>query len=340
MERIYDQEIKKIERVKIFLNQYHLKLDEHLDELYYIEEKGEIIATGGISGSILKCIAVKENDTNIINKVMSHLINRAYSLGYLELFIYTKPDTYSSFEYFGFKKIAQTPNLVLMENSTDGIEKYKRNLLKDFKEGDVGAVVVNCNPFTLGHRYLIEYAASHVDHLHVFVVTEDASTFPTETRYKLIEKGVSDIENITLHRGENYIISSATFPSYFLKDDLDLAVEQARLDLNIFSEHIAKELNIKKRFVGEEPFNETTRKYNETMKEILWQYGIEVIEIPRKTIGETVVSASTVRKCLYEDDYKTLETIVPKSTYDYLCSGEAQEIINRIKVTYNINLLV
>ncbi len=37
------------------------------------------------------------------------------------------------------------------------------DLLRQYKQGDaesnIGCIVMNCNPFTLGHRYLIEYAS-------------------------------------------------------------------------------------------------------------------------------------------------------------------------------------
>ncbi|EFA28598.1 ABC transporter, ATP-binding protein, partial [Haemophilus influenzae HK1212] len=38
-----------------------------------------------------------------------------------------------------------------------------------------GSIVMNANPFTLGHRYLIEQALQQCDHLHLFIVGEDAS---------------------------------------------------------------------------------------------------------------------------------------------------------------------
>lgn len=329
MERVYKQDKKNMDAVSDFLKEHDLKLDQELEETYVLRNQDKIVATGSINQKVLKCIAVEKNDDHLINTVMTHLVNRAYDLGRTELFIYTKPDVYHSFEYFGFKKIASTEHVVLMENSISGIESYKDKLKQGKKEGVIGAVVVNCNPFTLGHKYLIEYALGHCDHLHIFVVSEDASTFPTEVRYQLIKAGTQEFNHITLHRGGDYIISNATFPSYFLKDDVVLTMEQTKLDLNLFGEHIAKTLNITKRFIGEEPYNLTTRTYNETMKQELDQYGIEAVEIKRKAIGETI-SASKVRDYIAKENYAAIKPLVPESTYNYICSDSCQPIRDKI----------
>lgn len=340
MERIFIKDSRNMLKVLKFLDDYHLRLDGQLDELYVLRDKGKIIASGGFYKNTLKNIAVKENDTFVINQVMTFLINREYSLGRTDLFIYTKPEISKSFEYFGFKKIAQTENVVLLENKIRGLNAFKSELRKTQREGHSGAVVVNCNPFTLGHKHLIEYAAKHCDHLHVFVVWEDASTFPNEVRYDLISKGISHLTNVSLHKGDDYIISNVTFPSYFLKDDKETTKEQACLDLNIFRRHIAKTLNIRTRFVGDEPFNETTNKYNEMMIKELKVSGIDVVVIPRLKNMNTAISASKVRELIYLDDFDGIKELVPKSTYDFLKSKEAYEVIKTIKNDYDKKNLV
>ncbi len=45
------------------------------------------------------------------------------------------------------------------------------------KNKRIGGIVMNCNPFTLGHKYLVEYAAREMDYLYLFVVEEDLSFF-------------------------------------------------------------------------------------------------------------------------------------------------------------------
>ena len=89
-------------------------------------------------------------------------------------------------------------------------------------------------------------------------------------------------------------------------------------DVDLFGKYIAKILNIKVRFVGEEPIDMVTRQYNRSMQERLPLYGIEVMEIKRKEMGAQVISASRVRKCLENKDFEGIRELVPETTYEYL----------------------
>lgn len=183
----------------------------------------------------------------------------------------------------------------------------------------IGAIVMNCNPFTLGHRYLVEYAASKCDRLYIFAVEEDLSFFPFADRIELIKQGVSDLKNVTVLPSGNFIISRTTFPAYFEKEaSTDDTVVDASSDIEIFAKHIAPQLNITVRFAGEEPLDNVTRQYNSQMKRILPQYGIKFDVIPRKEINGQVVSASRVRKLLKEKDFEGIKSMVPLTTYEYL----------------------
>lgn len=196
--------------------------------------------------------------------------------------------------------------------------------LKPYRKGDCssnnGSIVMNCNPFTLGHRYLIEYAASRVDNLYIFVVEENKSFFSFEDRFNLVQQGTADIPNVVVLPSGNFIISAVTFPGYFYKDDLKETKIDCSNDLNVFAQYIAPALNIKVRFAGEEPLDPVTKQYNEGMYEILPQYGIQFCEIPRKQDDEGVgvISASRVRKLLKEGDFDELKKLVPQTTFDYL----------------------
>lgn len=342
MERIYNTDEAGIEKVAEFLKKQGLLLDRLIDELYVVESKGKIIATGAIYKNVLKCIALdsEHRGAGDINAVMSFLINRAYNRNDMHLFIYTKADTYKSFEYFGFKKIAASENVVLMENFVAGIEHYVKNLEKKQEPGTTGTIVLNCNPFTCGHQFLIETAAQSCDWVHIFILWTDASTFSNTVRFDLVEKGTRHIKNITLHKGTDYIISEATFPSYFIKDDQQVIKEQTALDLIIFGNYIAPALNITKRFVGKEPFNSTTAAYNEQMKKYLPSFGIEVIELDRKEKDAQAISASTVRRLLSQGEYEGIKAIVPESTYTYLISDAAAEVRQALQENFNIKNLV
>lgn len=66
-------------------------------------------------------------------------------------------------------------------------EQY--NLYKQAGDVKSGAIVMNCNPFTKGHRYLIEQALKTVEYLYIFVVEEDKSYFKFQDRLKMVKGG-------------------------------------------------------------------------------------------------------------------------------------------------------
>lgn len=201
----------------------------------------------------------------------------------------------------------------------DALDKYIYQLKKYKKKTGInGAVVVNCNPFTKGHQYLIEKASSLVDWLYIFVVEEDKSFFSFKDRFDLVKSGTSHLSNVTVLPSGGFIISALTFPGYFLKEGAGDIVVDSSLDVHIFGEYICKELNIKIRFAGNEPNDYVTNCYNKTMKKILPNYGVEFYEIGRKEAEGQIISASRVRMLLEKRNFSEIEKIVPKTTMEYL----------------------
>ena len=196
---------------------------------------------------------------------------------------------------------------------------------------------MNCNPFTLGHQYLIEKASSENDVLHLFIVSEDSSLVPFEVRKKLVLAGTSHLDNILYHETGPYIISTATFPSYFQKDEVAVIESHANLDIAIFIK-IAETLGINRRYVGEEPNSLVTNIYNQLMLEKLPKNKIECVIIPRKKYGNTdkVISASTVRQAIKDGNFEILKELVPKTTLDYFLSKDAEKIIAKIRREENV----
>lgn len=316
-----DFALKSVER---FLNEHELDLDKNLDYTVVLYNNDEIIATGSFKENILKCIAVSENfkGFGISNKIISSLINEQYRRGYTHIFIYTKPKNGAIFRDFGFYDIESVEDkLLLLENKRNGIKNYCDELIDESVKIDkknIASVVINANPFTLGHRYLIEKASRENDLVHVFVLWEDKSYFSNKDRYEMVRYGIKDLENVVLHKAKDYIISSATFPSYFIRKKNEVLKIQAVLDSKIFSKYIAKSLNITKRYVGEEPFSESTREYNKAMKHVLKEYGLTLIEVKRKEFENTAISASMVRKLIEGNELDKVKDLVPKTTYNYL----------------------
>ena len=186
-----------------------------------------------------------------------------------------------------------------------------------------GCIVMNCNPFTLGHRYLIEQAAKQVERLYVMVVKEDCSLFAYTERKAMVEQGVADIENVSVIDGSDYAISRATFPTYFLKRLDDAADTQMLLDLDLFRRHIAPALGATVRFVGTEPTDQLTRRYNQLMYEALK----DVREINRLEKDGNAVSASRVRKAMEEGDMNTIRQLVPPTTLPYIIAHLATQAL-------------
>lgn len=221
------------------------------------------------------------------------------------------------------------------------------NLQKTIGSVKNAALVINANPFTLGHQYLVEKASCENDILHLFIVEEDASLIPFSIRKRLVLEGTSHLPNIIYHDSGPYIISNATFPGYFQKDDRAVMESHAELDLAVFIK-IADALRITKRYIGEEPFSETTGIYNKIMSEKLLENGIDCIIVPRKqyiyTENKTKnnqphslpISASTVRQAIKEGNFTLLKQLVPETTLRYFESEEAIPVIKKIQATKDV----
>lgn len=328
---------RNLERDEIvrFLNKTSLLLERDVDYTIGVYCRDELIGTGSLADNVLKCIAVHPSfqGKGIFNKIISELVNVQYQRGNTHIFVFTMPENNSFFKDMGFKEISRIDGEVtLLENKPRGIEEYREKLKNRKREGKtISSIVMNCNPFTLGHQYLIEKAANNSDIVHIFLVWENRSLFPNDIRLKLLKEGTSHLENVIIHKGEDYIISNSTFPSYFIKEKNSIVRTHARLDVRIFAEYIVPALGINQRFIGTEPNDLVTEEYNKVILELLPKYNIEVQEIPRLKAGDRIISASSVRKAIKGDNMDLLKELVPMTTYRYLISNDAKFIIDRIK---------
>lgn len=182
------------------------------------------------------------------------------------------------------------------------------------ESGTVGAIVMNCNPFTLGHRHLIGLAAGQVDHLFVFINQENRQQFNFKQRFQMVQAGTTDLANVTVLPYSGTWGTASTHPQYFDKEANPNAKLDATDDLSNFGRYMAKALGITKRFAGNEPYCPVTSQYNRQMAEHMPRYGIAYIEVERHCIDGAPVSASAVRRCMQQADWATLRRLVPKST--------------------------
>ena len=347
-------------KVEGFLQANGLRM-ETLDVYYTLQNTdGDILAGAGLAGDVIKCVAVapEARSEGLVAPLVSHILSQ-HGPGNLKVF--TKPENEAVFESLGFHAIARAPLAILMENGR-GLEAYcacLKDTLLSFRptEGSgeiassVGVVVMNANPFTLGHRYLLEQATARVDRL-VVIPVRTSYAFPYTERLAMIKAGAPS--GVTVVEGSDYQISAATFPTYFLKDLSEAAETQMRLDLDLFARHIAPALGATVRFVGSEPQDPLTARYNTLMQELL---PLKVVEIPRLSasvdISEEnyfsqgfaknqfssddgmpehntkVISASAVRAALEEGSYSRAAALCPESTRPYLMAALAERALRR-----------
>lgn len=323
------------ERARRLLEESGLAFERNFHTLVGIFSGRELVAVAARQANILKmfAIAAEHQGGACLGELATELIRSGFSAGYDSFFIFTRPQSAASFQALGFAPLVQHPQAVLLEYG-GGLARYLARHQELVRPGANGAVVVNANPFTRGHRYLIEQAAARVERLYVFVVREDRSAFPFEVRLQLVEEGVRDLPNVRVLDSSHYAVSAVTFPGYFLKADENLAQLQMEVDLLLFGRHLAPFFHISKRFIGTEPYCRTTRNYSQTMLEILPRFGIETVQLERIRAGEQVVSAYRVRELLRREAYEELRTLVPPTTYAYLLSAAAAAIREQFR-TYD-----
>ena len=340
-------------QVEDFLGSNGLRLGEVDLYLAVLSAEGAILAGGGLQRDILKCLAVSAEARSLGLSVplISRLLSVASERGYTNVKVFTKPENLSVFESLGFRLLASAPKAILLENGR-GLADYCAYLRAHPASG---VIVMNANPFTLGHKYLIEQAdfstrpiglgrndkdmatglgrndktsvissdarRAEPRNLVIIPVKEDASRFPYTERLAMLRAGAGDLADVV--EGSDYQISAATFPTYFLKNLSDAAETQMRLDIDLFGRHIAPALGATVRFVGTEPADPLTARYNALLKELLPKYGVQLVEIPRLTIEQSV-TATEVRALLDEGRFKAASALTPASTWPYLLAELAE----------------
>ncbi len=338
--KIYPDDRYAQKQMDKLLQQEGISRDGNLDYSCGIfDEDEQLIATGSCFGNTLRCLAVSKDHQGegLLNEIISHLMEVQMQRGNFHLFLYTKPQSAKFMGDLGFKEIARVEGfLVFMENRRDGFAKYCENLKKNAREGEkIAGIVMNANPFTNGHKYLVETAAKENDVVHLFVLSEEAGPIPFAVRKKLVKAGVAHLDNVVVHDSGPYIISSATFPSYFLKDGDTVIKTQAELDLQVFGK-IAQTLGIQKRYVGQEKASHVTALYNSVMLEKLPKLGVDCVEIPRLESEGKIISASTVRQAIHDGKLEEIRDFLPPTTYEFFAGPEGAAVCAAIKAENNV----
>lgn len=329
----------------------------------FCEESGKarLAACGSLKEDMIQGVAVDSDfqGEDLTGKLLTHLIEKGRQMGHDSLYLFTKAEKAQLFTGLGFRLVAKArPYAALLEWGSESVAGYMRMLSEIRRKTAVssgensGALVMNCNPFTLGHRYLIEYAASRKKHVYILAVEEDLSLFSFEDRFTMLQEGTADLKNVTVIPGGRYAVSTLTFPSYFTQEE-NLSKAHAAMDCELFAMCIAPPLVVDERFLGTEPLSEVTAVYNETLKARLPGHDITVTEIPRLEEGGHVISASRVRKILRElweqegtlkglqsgtadVQLTVLKNLLPQTSLDYILRQEVRE---RLEMCFEQNPL-
>lgn len=345
--RVECSDSRDMAEIAQFLSANGLDLDPAAEIFITAARGGRLLACGGLAGNIIKCVAIDESarGEGLALQLATELITLAYERGAADLFIYTKIEYEKLFAQCGFHTLASVPHImVLMENSSARLRRYLQELAQMRRPGaKIGCIVMNANPFTKGHLYLAEQAAKHCDWLHLFLVKEDASSFPFADRMAMARAGTAHIDRLTFHEGSEYIISRATFPCYFLKEIETAQRCYIELDVKIFRRYIALALGITHRFVGTEPYCPLTAQYNRSLRYWLKSRSelpapaIELVELQRLEENGAPISASSLRAvlkaALKTGDLRAAAPFVPASTFAHLqkmqAEGRLSAILNR-----------
>ena len=300
-------------KIKAFLKRFDLDLDLDVTETFYVEEEGVVIATVSLSNYIIKCLAVDEDyrGENLAVALVGDAINRLLARHQTFYQVFTKLIYRDIFLNLGLRLVIETKNVAVLESSAYPITQYLTDLKKQLNLAtlDIGAIVVNCNPMTLGHLYLIEAAAKNHARLLLFVLQEERSLFTYPERFELVKLGTQHLTNVLVLPSSPYLVSNLTFPSYFMKEESARNSEYAHLDAEIFKQYFMPILGIRRRYIGTET-HPTMLAYNQALKDVL---GDGLLEIQRLQKDGKDISASMVRALISKQEVESALEFVPKA---------------------------
>ncbi|MGE4527867.1 MAG: GNAT family N-acetyltransferase [Rhodospirillaceae bacterium] len=327
------------------LREAGLDMPEGIDSGLGFYEDGRLVGAAFLAGNVIcgVCTSSTHQEQGLASSLVGRILTEALGKGFGRVCIFTKPEEASKFAEMGFHLVAATETAALLEFGSPDYAAWMRQTRAELQralaalpQGDapLGAVVMNANPFTLGHRGLVEEAARRCPQVAVFVVEEDASSFPFEDRLALVRAGVSGIAGAAVLPAGPYMVSRSSFPAYFSGKAAHAAVH-AGLDAEIFAAKVAPDMGIAIRFVGDEPYCPATATYNAVMRRVLPAHGIGFCEIPRRCGGEGIISASKVREILRDERYgqrtEELRQLVPETTLEFLLSDKGRGIAEALR---------
>lgn len=304
---------------KNFLRAQDLFPENTPETVFFLWEEETLLGTASLSGDLITNFAVDpaHRGEDLSARLLTAIRAFAFERDISRLFLLTKPENQRLFSGLLFEPIAETSSAVFMESPGGGLAE----LLAPFSHrafGKTGAIVMNGDPFTLGHRALIEKAAAQCDAVFVFVLSEEKGLFSADRRLSMAKAATADLPHVTVLPTGRYLVSAATFPTYFLKDRADGLFAACSMDIAVFSQKIAPALGITVRYLGTEPSDKVTALYNEALQRELPQAGIAVSVLPREEKDGKPICAKTVRTLLEQKNYAAAFSLLPKTVVPIL----------------------
>jgi [citrate (pro-3S)-lyase] ligase len=218
------------------------------------------------------------------------------------------------------------------------------------KSDEIGIAVMSANPFTIGHRHLVELGSKMFDYFVIFLMQDGYDLiFDKKECQKIVEVGVSDLDNVIVAPFPEGCITWDDFcPEYN-----NVAARHAKnfIGINVYDLAnmlvvMCKEGNFSHYIAGIETDDAVTRQMCLHFKNICELNGINFIAIPRKKIGdnEKSISGTECRKLLETKQYDKLLKVLQPNVLQYIIDNnlatkkrEDKKSANRILEIYEAN---
>jgi [citrate (pro-3S)-lyase] ligase len=213
--------------------------------------------------------------------------------------------------------------LGLIGDGEEGLGLWEKQLVRDIglPEGS-SLVVLNANPFTTGHRYLVSIARKRSSHVLVLVIQgrpesggrgnheNTGIVFPFDERMGMTKAGLADMDGISVLPSGPYIISRDDFPQGFLSEEMGSVPAHAALDSMVIC-HVCRALGIKSIFAGDEPRDEMSEIHLNALRTACAGSGIQLRVAERKRLGERYISSSMVRQDIADGNMDEAVLLAP-----------------------------
>lgn len=188
---------RELDELKEFLAGAGLRYEEGIEYSVCLKEGGVITGTGSVEANVIKCVAVEKSrqGQGIMAQIISELIQYLYEKERTHVLSIPDPKIWRSLRIWDFMRFMQRKESFFWKPGK-GFDSYLKQLEEETPKealpqpaagGDagkkaaplsrIGSVAVNCCPFTLGHRYLLEEALRQCDYLHLFLLSDNRGIF-------------------------------------------------------------------------------------------------------------------------------------------------------------------